>query len=122
MEDDRASLFLDGRLLASVADFSSRGNGEYLFKVGMPARAPREEDEDSEEETKRRDVKYTGIEDFWFISEAMSEESILEFTGGKRKKISLDSSLHWHRPHPPLTGSVKLWQKMIWSQGKRYSP
>ncbi|MFP6616774.1 MAG: DUF1592 domain-containing protein, partial [Candidatus Hydrogenedentota bacterium] len=96
VEDDRASLYLDGRLLASVADFSGRGNGEYLFKVGMPARAPREEDEDSEEETKRRDVKYPGIEDFWFISEAMSEESILEFTGGKRKKTSLDSSLHWH--------------------------
>ena len=77
VQNHRASIFLDGRLLASVANFSKPDSDNNLFKVGKAARYKKDDIIDNEES----DDKYTlpKIEDFLFYSNALSEETILNY-------------------------------------------
>ena len=105
VEDHRASLFLDGRLLVTVANFSKPDMEDHLFKVGMPApkakKEEREEDEERElveerEEAKDRKITFPGIEELWFFSEALPENAILKFTAGTYGGDIPEPALHWY--------------------------
>jgi len=110
VEDGRASLFLDGRLLASVANFNKPDIEDYVLKIGLPGERSRrneeerrrdeEEEEVREEETEEREkeevVAYPGIQEFQFYSEALSEDSILEFTSATYDGDFPESTFEWH--------------------------
>ena len=107
VQDHRASLFLDGRLLASVADFSKPDREDHLFKVGMPA--PKEVEEEERDEARKEEKReeeedeasdgqasYPGIEDLRFYSKAVSEETILNYTAGRHYEELPEAAFHWH--------------------------
>jgi len=106
VQDHRASLFLDGRLLASVTDFSKPDLDNHLFKVGKAARKKEErkeeereeerEEEEREEEALEEQFSYPGIEDLRFYSKAFSEETILDYTAGRHYEGLPEAAFHWH--------------------------
>jgi hypothetical protein len=82
-DSNQVSLYLDGRLLASMAGFSTMDRDYHLLKIGMPLRPPREE-EDDEDEEEREPVKvdFPGIKDFAYFPQALPEKTILDITSG----------------------------------------
>jgi len=90
-EDQRISLYLDGRLLASVADFEKPDYPNHLLKIGQPARVPREDEEDEE----RRTIKFPRIAALDFYREALPESTMLMITSKSYQKKGLQPSFGW---------------------------
>ncbi|MFP6583021.1 MAG: DUF1587 domain-containing protein, partial [Candidatus Hydrogenedentota bacterium] len=98
VEDKRASLFLDGRLLVSIADFNKTGGEDNLFKIGMPGSQEREEDSEEEEidpGTEEAEAEYPGIEELKFFREALPTSAVLEYTAGNDASLP-EPSFDWH--------------------------
>jgi hypothetical protein len=75
---DRVSLYLDGRFLASMAGFTKADRDYHLFKIGMPLRPPRLEEDDDED--RPVEIHYPGLNEVAFFSSALSEETLLNIT------------------------------------------
>lgn len=88
VEDERASLYLDGRLLARVANFSKPDIEGHLFKVGMPSGESRREEEG--------EVNHPGLIDLKFFSDALPAEDLIEITGGDFEDALPLHAFHWH--------------------------
>ena len=94
VQDHRASIFLDGRLLASVANFSKPDSDNNLFKVGKASRYKKDDIIENEES----DDKYflPKIEDFRFYSNALSEETILNYRADRKNGEIPEPAFHWY--------------------------
>ncbi len=98
VEDHRASLFLDGRLLASVANFTKPDLDANLFKVGKATRYKKndiiENDKSIEEEEK---YILPPIHEFFFYSNALPEEKVLNYTYNPNLVKLPEPDFHWYR-------------------------
>lgn len=72
LRNDRATLYLDGRLLASRAEFSRPDFDGHLLKIGVGERTRREEGEDPVEPK----LVYPGIKGFWFFASALPADIV----------------------------------------------
>ena len=86
VEEGRATLFLDGRLLVSLADFSRPDGEDHLFKIGK-----------SRSLMDKTHPKFAeGFAELSFFEDALSEAKVLALTAGKDAGEIPDPVFHWH--------------------------
>ncbi|MFL3050193.1 MAG: DUF1592 domain-containing protein [Candidatus Neomarinimicrobiota bacterium] len=97
VQENRSSLFLDGRLLASVANYKNNDIDENLFKVGKAARYKSNNIIDNDESIKEEEkYKLPPVKDLWFFSNPLSEEVIVNYSINPKAEKLPEPSFHWY--------------------------
>ena len=97
VQDHRSSLFLDGRLLASVADYKNNDIDQNLFKVGKAARYKSNNIIDNDESVKEEEkYKLPPVKDLLFFSDPLSEDKIINYSINPNTEKLPEPSFHWY--------------------------
>jgi hypothetical protein len=90
VKDGRASLYFDGRFLASAADMANPNEEGHLFKVGE---RPEEDEEDSEQEEEREDSRVVNLK---FFAQALPNDVLISMTANENRDYVFEPAFHWH--------------------------
>ncbi len=97
VQGHRSSLFLDGRLLASVANYKNNDINQNLFKVGKAARYKKNNIIDNDESVKEEEkYKLPPIKDLLFFSDPLSEDKIINYSMKPNAEKLPEPSFHWY--------------------------
>lgn len=88
VDQGRVSLYMNGRLLARVANFGKADVEGYLFKIAQPGSRKQKRKSSSEDSG-------SSLRELWFFSNSLEQDEMLRRTLGDSEVQLSDATFHW---------------------------